>query len=143
MALAYALAGGYGRDSVDMTRAKALAERYCLGAPERDEVGPACVILAQITPEPKRMRELLARACDYHWWGIKHSLYGGYWLPGQPSFHTNCYDRQRLCKAPPRRGAGAPPGAGGLPPLPLIVELAPEPEHPDASAVINSTWPRK
>jgi hypothetical protein len=103
VALAYALAGGYGRDSVDMTRAKALAERYCLGAPERDEVGPACVILAQITPEPKRMRELLARACDYHWWGIKHSLFGGYWLPGQPSFHTNCYDRQRLGKSRSRR----------------------------------------
>ena len=100
---ACALAGGHRRVPVDVARASVLAEHLCIDAPDPREVGPACVILAQITPEPERVRKLLARTCDYGWWGYAHQIYSNYWPPGQPKFQVNCLDRKRLGKPSRRR----------------------------------------
>ncbi|HVV50751.1 MAG TPA: hypothetical protein VHO06_13890, partial [Polyangia bacterium] len=106
--LAYALAGGYHRVPLDLPRARELAGRLCSSAADAIEAG-ACLVLAQITPEPAQIPHLLGRACDLDWSGYRGDLYTNYWLPpGQPPFQTNCRDRARLGKPVQRRSRSRP-----------------------------------
>ena len=97
VSLAYALAGGYDRVPLDVARARALAERLCSDPADSMDVGGACLVLAQLIPEPAHRHDLLLRACRLGWMGYRGQIAANYWLPpGQPAFETNCRSPERL-----------------------------------------------
>jgi len=115
--LAFGLAGGHPEVPLDLDRAKTVAGRVCDDPTNSHEVGGACLVLAQITPNRHEAHDLLLRACRLGWNGYRGEIYTNYWLPpGRPPFRTNCNEPVRLgqpLKRPSATSTSRSPGAVG------------------------------
>ena len=92
----FALGTGVPRDE---DRARQLAARACDAKPDGwtdargqyyGAVGAGCVVLSQLTADPKRVRELLTRACQVGYRGAKGQIFTNDWMPGYPGYVDAC-----------------------------------------------------